>query len=105
MPVGDNEQAVLLVEDEGAYRWVVAGEEVAAAPPSAKRKRGAAAAEGRQRRFTIAVQPAPPPEETTGRPRKRGKLADAVLGKVKAYVFRFAADFAVRLAGEQVVRS
>lgn len=105
VPLGDNEQAVLLVEDEGVYRWVVGGEAVAPLP--AKRKRGAATtppATGRLRRFTVQVQPAPPAEESAGRPRKRGKLTDAVLGKVKVYVFRFAADFAVRLAGAHAVR-
>jgi hypothetical protein len=96
VPLGPDEQAVILLDDEGEYRWIVDGK----ALPSAAPKRGAAAVK-RQVRFSIELKAAPPPPAIAVKRGgvKRNWLVDKLVGKVTAYVFRFA----VKVAGKKVV--
>lgn len=96
VPLGPDEQAVILLEDEGEYRWIVDGQPL----PSAAPKRGVKAAK-RQVRFSIDLKAAPPPPAIALKRGgvKRNWLVDKLVGKVTAYVFRFA----VKLAGKKVV--
>lgn len=96
VPLGPGEQAVVLLEDEGEYRWIVPSE------PSRSRgaKRRRTAAEDRVR-FTIEITAALPPPAI---PAKRGAikrnwLLDQLVGQVTAYVFRFA----IGAVGKKVV--
>lgn len=96
VPLSPDSGAVVLLEDEGEYRWIVDGTPLLSAAP----KRGRAAP-GRQIRFVIELKAAPPPLAI---PSKRGGvkrnwLVDKLVGKVTAYIFRFA----VSLFGEKVV--
>lgn len=106
VPLGPDEHAVVLVEDEGDYRWIIAGEELGPRPAASpvKRGRGGAATPPtavRQARFSIPIQAAPPAKlpSSRGAP-KRGWIADKLIGKATAFVFRFAA----KLVGPQVVK-
>ena len=95
VPLGPDEQAVILLQDEGEYRWIVDGKELPAAAP----KRGKRAAR-RQVRFSIEVKAAPPPPAiAVKRGVKRNWLVDKLVGKVTAYVFRFA----IKLGGKKAV--
>ena len=96
VPLGPKERAVILLEDEGEYRWVVDGK----ALPSSAPKRGRGKLAKRQLRFSIELKAAPsPPAITIKRgDAKRNWLADKLTGKVIAYVFRFA----VKLVGKKV---
>lgn len=107
VPLGLDERAVVLMEDEGEYRWIISEEDLG--PPSAparpvKRRRGAVGVPPtavRQARFSIRIEAAPTATlpAKRGAP-KRGWITDKLVGKVTAFVFRFAA----KLIGPQVVR-
>ena len=64
VPLGPDERALVLVEDEGEYRWIISEEELG--PPAAparplKRRRGAVAAPPtvvKQARFAISIEAA-----------------------------------------------
>ena len=96
VPLGPDEQAVILLEDEGEYRWIVDGKPLASATP----KRGKSAPK-RQVRFEIELIASPPPPTIAVKRGgvKRNWLVDKLVGKVTAYVFRFA----IKLAGKKVV--
>lgn len=96
--LGSKEQAVILVEDEGEYRWIVDGKD----QPSATPKRGRKAPAKRQVRFSIELKAAPPaPAIAVKRGGvKRNWLVDKLVGKITAYVFRFA----IQVAGKQVIK-
>jgi len=99
VPVGTDEQAVVLLEDEGEYRWIVNG----TALPRAAPKRGArAGSTKRQVRFSIDVKAAPPPPAIAvkGGRVKRNWVVDKLFGKVTAFVLRFA----VKRAGKSIVK-
>ena len=84
VPVSATERAVVLVEDEGDYRWITGTES-----PSANVKRGAGPA--RNVTFRVELTPAKPSRRPrTKRGVKRNWIADQVIGKATAYVFRFA---------------
>jgi CHAT domain len=99
VPVGPDEQAVVLLEDEGEYRWVIDGRPL----PSAAPKRGRAGVTApRQLRFSIELKAAPPPPGAAAKRGavKRNWLTEKLFGMVTAYVFRFA----VKVAGKKVVQ-
>jgi hypothetical protein len=99
IPLGRNEEAVILVEDQGEYRWIVDGREIGGVPRRQKRGVRAPAAT-RQKRFALIVAAPTKPVGAAGGRRKRGWLAEKVTGKLVAYVFRFA----IKLAGKQLVK-
>ncbi len=99
VPLSPDEQAVVLLEDEGEYRWVIDGQPLTSAAP--KRGRSTTTAP-RQLRFSIEIKAAPPP---LGAAAKRGAvkrnwLTEKLFGTVTAYVFRFV----VKVAGKKVVQ-
>jgi hypothetical protein len=102
IPLQQDESAIVLVNDEGEYRWIVRGEEipVQSATPAVPRKRGRGGAGApvhvKQMRFTVQFNPAP--SEPAGAT-KRG-LVRKILGKVTVYLLKFAA----RIALPHVVR-
>lgn len=85
--LGADEQAVVLLDDEGVYRWIVDGVRL---PSTAPKRRGALS--GKRVRFTAEVMAAPPPPAIAVKRggAKRNWLAEKVVGKVTAYIFRFA---------------
>lgn len=96
VPLGADEQAVILLEDEGEYRWVVDGRPGPAAGP----KRGRSATK-RRMRFSIDLKAAPSPAMAAKRRggAKRSWLVERLVGVVTAYVFRFT----LKLAGKKIV--
>lgn len=107
VPLGPDERAVVLLEDEGEYRWIISDQELGPPPAPArqvKRRRGAAAAPpaaAKQARFSIRLEAAPPAKLPVKRGvPKRGWITDKLVGKATAFVFRFA----VKLIGPQVVK-
>jgi hypothetical protein len=105
VPLQAEESAVILLEDEGEYRWIVDGQEIAhRARPVRRARRGGAVVEAppeqRQMRFKLKLTAAQPGDEKPAGRKKRGVLARTVWGKARAYIFKFA----VRLAGNQIIR-
>lgn len=94
VPVGDDEEAVLLVEEEGVYRWVY-GEALAEAT-GGKRRRGDDAT-ARAKRFTIdlALGDADDDGAPAARRTRRGFFRRTILGKAVVFVFKFVARKAV----------
>lgn len=90
--VGANEDAVLLVEQDGVYQWIVAD------APGIPARRGRAPT-GRTVAFTVPLTP--PDAGAAGR---RSLIGDIVLGRIKAWVFRFVAH-AVVAGGAKLVES
>ncbi|MEJ0100678.1 MAG: hypothetical protein WDO12_13555 [Pseudomonadota bacterium] len=104
VPVRKDETAVVLVERDGVYEWILDGEQGAppATTPPAPRSRGATRAVPAFHRtlsFSISLPPAAAPAKPAG-PATRGAVSDALLkmvgGKVVAYVFRFVMGKAVK---------
>ncbi len=101
VPVRGDETAVVLMERDGVYEWILHGEQGAppAAPAPGPRTRGAARAApafARTLSFAITLPQAPPVTAAKpAGPATRGAVSTAVLkavgGKVVAYVFRFVA--------------
>ena len=107
--LGDGEEALILLEEDGVFSWHVQGEDVT--PPAAHqaimRQRattGRRATKGsvrrRVKRFALTLPPAAPPaivpprSKTVVAGRRRGLgsfIASAVIGRVTARVFRFVA--------------
>jgi hypothetical protein len=95
VPVRSDETAVVLVERDGVYEWLLDGTEGAApaAPPPGPRTRGARRAApsfARTLSFNVAIPAAPAVPATRGATRG-GLLKKLGVGKVVAYVFRFVA--------------
>ena len=88
VPLGPDEHAVALVEDEGEYRWIVDGKQLPAAAP----KRGGQLTGKRRIRFSVELKAAPP-ARTTGA--KRGWV-DELVGEAAVYVFRFVVTVAAK---------
>lgn len=102
VPLADDESAVVLLEDEGEFRWLVDGKEIGAPRGGGRGRRSArsAATGPRQVRFKVELTPVEPSQDKPATRRKRGGVASAIWGKARAYVFKFA----VRLAGKHIVR-
>ncbi len=97
--VGDNEDSVVLFEQDGIYAWRYPERSETVPPPIARR--GAVRVRPRRRvTFDLSVEPTP---ESAAR-RKRGPIADFVIGRVRTYVFRFVARVAVGSAVEFLER-
>jgi hypothetical protein len=101
LDVERNESGVLLLEQEGVYRWLTptAADTAAAAPAGARRGE---AATGATLRFEVPFDEA----ATAPGAARRGLFTDLVLGPVKAWIFRFVAraalDHGVRLFEQNV---
>jgi hypothetical protein len=97
VPVSSEETAVVLVERDGVYEWLLDGTEGPApvAPPPGPRSRGArkaAPSATRTLTFSVAIPEAPAPAAPVTRGASRGGLLRKLgVGKVVAYVFRFVA--------------
>ncbi|MBI1765753.1 MAG: hypothetical protein HYR56_30480 [Acidobacteria bacterium] len=91
VPLAANEDAVLLLEQDGMYTWQFP--DAQAAPRARGGQRGPAPA--RQATFSIDLPgPAAPAAPTRGTA-KRGIVSNFVWGTVKGYVLKFAARIAV----------
>ncbi len=100
LTVGAQEDAVVLLEQDGMYSWQLPTETTEEATPAVRRGvRGLAPA--RTIKFSLEL-----PEEKPGqRPVRRGMVSDFVLGRVKAFVFKFAARIAVGKAVKYLERN
>jgi hypothetical protein len=114
VPLGPDENAVVLVERDGVYEWNLLGAEGTAPLPlaagPARRKRGKEAvtpAPARTIRFTVKVPPpaALPPGKARRGARRGGLLKKLVVGQVVAYVFRFIARPALGSAARLLERN
>lgn len=105
VPLADGEEAVILLEEDGVFSWHIRSDDVTTseAHHTVLRQRaltGRRAPKGtprsRVKRFTISlaapVAPAPRARAVAGRQRGLGSfVADSIVGKVVARVFRFVA--------------
>ena len=90
VPVETNENAVLLVEHDGEYSWVLPSGEPIITPPV---RRGPVLEPGSKTvRFKVTLEGEPGLDSAA---RRRGLLGDLVLDRVKTWVFKFAAVVAV----------
>jgi hypothetical protein len=88
VPLAPNENAVLLLEQDGMYSWQIPEEP--AAPGAATRGEARRMAVASQATFRVILSPTS--RSAGGTPAaRRGFIADFVRGKVMAYVFKFAA--------------
>jgi hypothetical protein len=91
--VDENEDAAILLEQDGIYSWRYGAG--AATVESATTRRGPVSVRPKRRvTFDLSVEPTPTP---AGR-RQRGPVTDFVFGKVRTYVFRFVSRIAVQSA-------
>jgi hypothetical protein len=89
LDLAPGEDAVVLLEQDGLYSWHFATRSEDA-PPS--RGRGIASAAARRRvGFDLSFNATPP----AGVPRRRGLIADFVIGKARAIILKFVARVAV----------
>jgi CHAT domain/Ternary complex associated domain 7 len=89
LPLVANENAALLLEQDGMYSWQLPEESAAdSAAMSRMARRGTA---GSQAMFRITLSPAANPAASGAPAVRRGFLTDFVSDKIKAYVFKFAA--------------
>lgn len=93
VPLADDQHAVVLVEDEGEFRWVL-GTQSTTVPP----KRGIKQSAPRRVRFQIDLSAPMAPSQVQHRV-KRNWIVDEVVGYASVYVFRFA----LRLTGKPLV--
>lgn len=106
VPVGEGEEAVLLVEEDGVYRWLYGealaaataadGDDAAAGGP--RRRRRGEAAPVRTKHFAIELTLDDGESPDAGarlRRTRRGLFGRTILGKAIVFVFRFAARKAV----------
>ena len=85
VPLKSGERAVVLVEDEGEYRWL------SATGVSARVKRGPTTPRGTASvTFQIDFTVAKPVSTTRAKRGLKSWIANKVIGKAAAYVFRFA---------------
>ncbi|HEY0972602.1 MAG TPA: hypothetical protein VGE02_16660, partial [Gemmatimonadales bacterium] len=87
------EDAVVLVEEDGEYRWQLPATAPAPADarPRTRRRRDDGDADARPRTATFTVTISPPVEEAAAARARRGPIRRFFLGRVKAYVLRFVA--------------
>jgi hypothetical protein len=96
VPIGDDEEAVLLVEEDGVYRWIY-GEALAQATGKQRRSRGDAPVP-RTKHFTLALaldDGADDGAPAARRARRRGLFGRTLLGKAVVFVFKFVARKAI----------
>ena len=91
VPLGAHEDAAVLLEQEGFYSWHFGSEAAPVAPAKRSKTRGAGLAPARAARFSIALGG----ELAAGAAGRRGVVRDAVLGKIRAFIFKFAARVVV----------
>jgi hypothetical protein len=89
--INEDEQAVMLLEQDGFYSWVLPSA-TQPATPAVGARRGEVVPR-KQTQFLIEVRP----EALPGTQPRRGFVQDFIYGKVKAWVFRFAAKAGVQL--------
>jgi hypothetical protein len=89
--IAPHEDAVLLLEQDGMYSWVFQSK---AKTTTHRRSRGAPSVPDR-RRVSFSVELEPSTRTTAAAPAQRGLISDFVVGRVKAYVLKFAARLAV----------
>jgi len=90
VPVETNENALLLVERDGEYSWVLPSGEPTITPPI---RRGPVLEPGSKTvRFQVTLEGEPSLDSAA---RRRGLLGDLVRDRVKTWVFKFAAVVAV----------
>jgi hypothetical protein len=95
VPLKAGERAVVLVEDEGEYRWIVGTED------SGRVKRGGSAPKGRSSlTFQIDLIPTSPAPPVRAKRGIKTWITNKVIGKATAYVFRFV----VNLVGKPLVQ-
>ena len=92
VPLGEREDAAILLEQDGFYSWQFPTAVDAAAAPTVRR-RAPATTSARQAQFRLALATAPP--SSSGSAATRGVVGDFLLGRVRAYVFKFAARVVV----------
>jgi hypothetical protein len=99
----ENEEAVMLLEQDGMYLWKYAGQTKEA--PSMRRRGGGREAAQKQVIFTIEI--AGPVEADTDEKKRSilGKVKEFAWGKVKAYVLKFIAAASVELARNHLERN
>jgi hypothetical protein len=90
VPLAAQEDAAILLEQDGLYTWHFATETETAASLAPGTVRGVTAAPLRQARFRIALS-----SEPAGPALQRGVVGDFIRGKVQAFIFRFAARVVV----------
>ncbi len=83
-PVASGEDAVVLTEQDGVYAWSFPDAGVAAGEGRTRGTR----TPSRERSFRVALPEGPAESQ---QPRTRGFIGDAVLGRVRMYVLKFAA--------------
>ena len=101
LALAPNEDAVVLLEQDGMYSWQFANEIKSKKARSAKR--GVPAVDAQrlvQFRITLDMEPS-----TNDRSTRRGILEDFALDKVKAFIFKFAARVAVGQAMKYLERN
>jgi hypothetical protein len=91
VPLGDDQQAVVLIEDEGEYRWIIGTK-----PPP--RKRGVKGLAPRRSTFKIDMTARMAPAQVKRRV-KRNWITEKVIARASVYVFRFV----MKLAGKPLV--
>ncbi|HEV2840863.1 MAG TPA: CHAT domain-containing protein [Chthoniobacterales bacterium] len=87
LTVSANEDAVVLLEQDGMYSWQLPTATTTEPVPAARRG-VRAVAPARIITFSITLPQADTPRQRSA---KRGMIGDFVLGRVKAFVFKFAA--------------
>jgi hypothetical protein len=89
--VAPHEDAVLLLEQDGMYSWVFQSK---AKTTTRRRSRGAPSVPD-QRRVSFSVELEPSARTTSAAGAQRGLISDFVVGRVTAYLLKFAARLAV----------
>jgi len=98
-----NEEAVMLIEQDGLYLWKYASQTQAV--PATRRRGGSVEVTQKQAVFFVDIA-APTEFETTGQRRNvLGELKELVWDKMKAYVFKFIAGAAVEMARNHLERN
>ncbi len=95
----ENEQSVMLLEQDGFYSWVLPSD--VHPTPSQKGTRGTRGASRKSVTFSIEVRP----EKSDGAKARRGFIKDFVYGKIKAWIFRYAAKAGVQLGMKLLERN
>jgi hypothetical protein len=102
LDVAANEDAVVLLEQDGFYAWNFPAS-VEETPAQPQRRDRPARPASRHVRFEIDIATAPPATRTR-RGARRDWLEDLVIGQVKAFVFKFAARVGVAAAMKYLER-